>query len=438
MYGELNNREFVERELIALLFARNELIDNLQIKPKYLSNKDYEKILDGMIRCYKEHQVVELTIMCDYDKSFPINEYIDIITNDMYYANAWEQQFKLSQELILKRYKEDIINNITTKLNNKEITYDEFQNKIDKIKEINITGTNSNRMKSVSDIDLTYKEREYIKSGCNLLDSKTKGFALGELSVWSGSNASAKSTYLNQIALMSINQGYKVGIFSGELTDSRLMNWLLLSASGKKGLSHNEEKDYWYVNSFYKERILKWLDGKLYIYDNTKGNDAKDIIASVRNCIEKDGVKVVILDNLMSMNLAKYGDQKFDMQAKLIAELSNMAKELSVHIHFVCHPRKSTAFLRKVDISGSADLTNVADNVFIMHRVNDDFKRLSSETFKWKADSEIYKFSNVIEVCKNREFGVQDLFCGLFFETETKRMLNTREEVLKYGWEYLE
>ena len=140
----------------------------------------------------------------------------------------------------------------------------------------------------------------------------------------------------------------------------------------------------------------------------------------------------------MSMNLAKYGDQKFDMQTKLITELSNIAKDLNIHIHFVCHPRKSTAFLRKIDISGSADLTNIADNVLIMHRVNDDFKRLSSEMFKWKIESQIYQYDNVIEVCKNREYGVQDLFCGMFFETTTKRLLNTREEVIKYDWEYLD
>lgn len=437
MYGRFTEREIVERELIALLFYDNELINNLQIKPKYLSNKVYEKILESMIRCYKEQQTVELTIMCNNAKDFPIDEYIDIITNDMYYTKAFELQFKLAQELILTHYKEDVINNISKKLELKEITYEQFQEKMEKIKEINITGTNTNRMKTIKDIKLTTEEKTYIKSGCNLLDSKTKGFALGELSVWSGSNASAKSTYLNQIALMSINQGYKVGIFSGELTASRLMGWLLLSASGKKGLSHNEEKDYYYVNDFYKKRILNWLDGKLFIYDNSYGNDAKEIVESVKNCIDKNGVKVIILDNLMSMNLAKYGDQKFDMQTKLITELSNIAKDLNVHIHFVCHPRKSTAFLRKIDISGSADLTNIADNVLIMHRVNDDFKRLSSEMFKWKIESQIYQYDNVIEVCKNREYGVQDLFCGMFFETTTKRLLNTREEVIKYDWEYL-
>ena len=292
-------------------------------------------------------------------------------------------------------------------------------------------------MKTIKDIDLTYEEKTFIKSGCNDLDNAIKGFILGELSVWSGSNSSAKSTYLNQVALESIEQGYKVAIFSGELTDKRLMNWIILNACGKNGLIYNKEKGYSFVGNVYKEKILRWLDNKLFIYDNSYGNDAKEIIQSVENCITKNGVKVLILDNLMSMNLSKYGEQKYDVQTKLMTELSELAKRLNVHIHFVCHPRKSTAFLRKIDISGSSDLTNIADNVFIMHRVNKDFQRLTKEMFKWNDDNPIYQFSNVIEICKNREYGIQDAFAGLYFEVETKRLLNKKDEVKKYGWEYM-
>mgnify|MGYP003297768623 CR=1 FL=1 len=61
------------------------------------------------------------------------------------------------------------------------------------------------------------------------------------------------------------------------------------------------------------------------------------------------------------------------------------------------------SFLRKNDISGSADLTNIADNVFIMHRVNNDFKIRTKEMFNWSEDHKIYQYSNILEICKNRE-----------------------------------
>ncbi len=431
-------RTLIERELISLLFRKNELINFLQIKPNYLYSKTNSKILETMIRSYKDTKVVDIAYMVGITPSFPIEEYIDIITNDMYYLNDWERQFKLSQDIILKKFKIDYIKELDKKLSENNISYEDFENKVKKMSLINISDTQNNKIKTINDIDLTYEEKTFIRSGCNDLDNSIKGFILGELSVWSGSNASAKSTYLNQIALESISQNYKVLIFSGELTDKRLINWIVLNACGKNNLVYNSEKNYFYVPNVHKQKIYKWLNDKLFVYDNSYGNDAKEILQSIESCVLRNDIKVVILDNLMSMNLAQYGEQKYDIQTKFMTELSEMAKRLNIHIHFVCHPRKSTAFLRKIDISGSSDLTNIADNVFIMHRVNRDFERQTKEMFKWHDDNPIYQYSNVIEICKNREYGVQDAFAGLYFEIESKRLLNKKGEIKKYGWEYLE
>jgi hypothetical protein len=101
----------------------------------------------------------------------------------------------------------------------------------------------------------------------------------------------------------------------------------------------------------------------------------------------------------------------------------------------VAHPRKSLGFLRTDDISGSGDLTNAVHNVFIVHRVNTDFINKSREMFGWKEDDEVYQASNVIEVCKNRDLGVQDYFVGLNYEIESKRFLNEKFETKHYSWE---
>ena len=46
-----------------------------------------------------------------------------------------------------------------------------------------------------------------------------------------------------------------------------------------------------------------------------------------------------------------------------------------------------------------------------------------------------YDYSNVIEICKNRDLGVMDYFAGLYYEKESKRFKNTPEESRIYGWE---
>ena len=74
-------------------------------------------------------------------------------------------------------------------------------------------------------------------------------------------------------------------------------------------------------------------------------------------------------------------------------------------ILIIAHPRKTTTFLRKTDISGSGDLSNAVDNVFIIHRVNNDFVKHSGEFYGTQKAAEYFTFHNVVEVCKNRDLG---------------------------------
>ena len=388
-----NNREQIEREFIALVLNKNDVINLLQIKPKYFINQELAKILEYSIECFKEHNIVIPTEIGKKHNDFNIDLCINIMLNEIWYQSAWKQQLDYSQESILKYYKEDFIKDMNKKLEQHEMTYEEFTKNIKAIEKITIKNTNNNRMKTIKDIDTQNQEiKTYIKSNSIELDKKIHGFIIGELSVWSGGNASAKSTYLNQLAIESIEQDNNVAIFSGELTDKRLLNWLTMQSAGKKNMSYNHEKDYWFVNSYAKETILKWLNNKLFIYDNDYGNNAHEIIETLKDTITKNNVKVIILDNLMSVDLDSYGDSKYDVQKKFISDLSELAKKYNVHIHFVAHPRKTTTFLRKVDISGTADLTNIADNVFIMHRVNNDFKLRTKEMFKWSESNPIYTY----------------------------------------------
>jgi archaellum biogenesis ATPase FlaH len=236
---------------------------------------------------------------------------------------------------------------------------------------------------------------------------------------------------MNQLALESINQNYNVAIYSGELTSNRLLQWITLQASNSEDVIENKG----FYRPKYKDKILYWLDTRLFIYDNDLGNKKDTLLERIQDIVERKNVKVIIIDNLMSIELSN--QNKYDEQSILIKELSNLAKKLNIHIHFVCHPRKVMTFLRKNDISGTADLTNIADNVFILHRVGDDFKNSIKESKHLKEDNPIFQFTNVIEICKNREYGVQDVFVGMYYEKETKRLLDHENEKRHYGWEQM-
>lgn len=274
-----------------------------------------------------------------------------------------------------------------------------------------------------------------IKTGIRNLDRRIIGLNKGEVSCLSGVNSSGKSSVLSQVSLEAIQEGYRVALFSGELDESRVLNWIQLQASGKQFTMATQYEDFYTVPTDVKGAVNKWLDEKLYIYNNRKGNDIDTILGRMAECISKNKVDLMILDNLMAMDLSLITGDKYEKQSSLIKRIKVFARENDVHVVLVAHPRKTIGFLRKEDISGTADITNVVDNVFIVHRVNTDFVRLSGAMFGWKEGYELYNYSNVIEVCKNRDLGIQDLFVGMHYEVESKRFLNEKYEVRHYGWE---
>ena len=274
-----------------------------------------------------------------------------------------------------------------------------------------------------------------IRTGIRDLDKKIIGLNKGEVTCLSGVNSSGKSSLLSQISLEVIQKGYRVALFSGELEENRVLNWIQLQAAGKQYTRPTQYEGFYTVDEEAKKYINKWLDDKLYIYNNRKGPDVETILKSVEDCIRQNKVDFIILDNLMSMDLGEFKGEKNDKQSLFIKKAMAFARNNDVHVVLVAHPRKTIGFLRKEDIAGTADLTNAVDNVLIVHRVNTDFKRLSAEMFKWGKEDEIYTYSNVVEVCKNRDLGVQDQFIGLYYEVESKRFLNERHEVRHYGFE---
>lgn len=288
-------------------------------------------------------------------------------------------------------------------------------------------------MSDIKKIDLS--ALKHVKTGFNELDRFIIGLYDSEVSLLSGSNSSGKSSWLNTLLLNVVNQGEKCALWSGELRSDILKSWLQMVAAGKNHLRLSQYGDgKYYVPNTVGEKIDKWLDGKFFLYNNDYGCQWEQIFHDMKE-LSGIGVKVFALDNLFSMNIDLLEGDKNNQQKSVILQLKDFAKKEQVHIILVVHPRKVTTFLRKNDISGTSDLTNAADNVFIIHRVNRDFFRTGAEFF---GQSEIQKFQgygNVIEVAKNRMYGVVDTMIGLHYEIESRRFKNSDMENIEYGWE---
>lgn len=299
--------------------------------------------------------------------------------------------------------------------------------------------TKGEKFLEMSDIhDIDRSSLVYMRSHFEELDKKIIGFMKGELSIWTGNSSSGKSTVLGQVGLTAINDGYKVLMYSGELTPNRVKNWMHLQGAGRQFTQSTDYENMYYVPKRFSKLIDQWMDGNFFLYNNDYGSEYTQLLADIRERLSKGDVDTIILDNIMTLELDELGKDMNGQQTSAVKALSAMAKEFDVHIHVVAHPKKSKALLRPDDISGTGNIRNLADNVFIVHRVNNDFIRQSNEYFGEAVASHYHSYNNVIEVAKNRDLGVQDYMVGLYFEIESKRMLNEPFDNFVYGWQDLD
>jgi hypothetical protein len=171
------------------------------------------------------------------------------------------------------------------------------------------------------------------------------------------------------------------------------------------------------------------------LYNNSYGSKWEQLFSDVKDVVENEGVHLVVLDNLAALNIDGYDGEKYSKQTKFILDLKDYAKQTNIHCILVAHPRKENYFLRKESISGTADLTNIADNLFLIHRVGKDFEKRAGEFFGEDKVQPYLEFSNVLEVAKNRQMGICDHLVGMYYELESRRLKNHIAEHIVYGWQ---
>lgn len=189
-------------------------------------------------------------------------------------------------------------------------------------------------------------------------------FRPGELTVWTGFNGHGKSLLLSQVQLGLMSQGQRFVIFSGEMTPEYLLKRMVKQATGL------DRPSIEYIGA-----VGEWLRDRCFIFNQTGSATVKRLLEVFSYARKRYGVTHVVIDSLMMTDVPEDGPGSMTAQKEAIRSLCDFAKRTGVHVHLVAHPRKAkdeSAGPGKMDVAGSAKITDGADNVFTVWRAQKD------------------------------------------------------------------
>jgi len=178
---------------------------------------------------------------------------------------------------------------------------------------------------------------------------------MGETTVVTGFSGHGKSAWLNQV-ILHLMKKEKTMIASFEMLPKATLG-RMCQQTGEPMPSDE------YILDF-----LNKLESNLYLYDPEGSTSTKKVLEVIYYCAEKLDVKIMVIDSLMKCGV---NEDDLNRQKKFLDDLAVAARDLNIHLFIVAHSRKTSSdyeHATKLDVAGSANITNLVDNVLSVHR----------------------------------------------------------------------
>lgn len=251
---------------------------------------------------------------------------------------------------------------------------------------------------------------------------------LGQTILVSGREGTGKSTLLSQISLNAVAAGWKTMMYSGEMPAHRVKQWLFNQAAQNHRFVTVTELKYGrqshYPRADMVPYIEKWLNNGFVLFDNSQLSidDPPKILDIMERFITRYGVKVLIIDNLLTSDFRRYGPSGNEnaQETEFLKAVVALAMRMNVLIYVVAHPRKkgagSSASIDADEIGGSGNKKNLVQTVIFLHRDDED------DTVSYAS------------ILKNREFGTKGAV-PLIFDPRTKQYVCQQKGAAQpYPW----
>lgn len=384
-----DNREEIENEFMALLLNRNELFDTTQIRPQYLHNPKNAKIFEYCKECYEEHKVVNPVKIVEKHKDIDLIKMSELLTDTFYYENAWKEQLKLSEESIVKFYKEDIVNAMNRKLERKEIGYDLFMQRMKELDDIQLVKDSEtlNREEIESNIsnDKVKIEFNNFKRLNNYLSLNQQDFL-----VIGAATGTGKSGFMLNL-MNDLMDRYQCIYFNIEMSKSTIYK-RLISIRANIQIKDIEEPKSEYQRGLIDTAIDEIEKSKIIIEHST--NDIKQIKNILTKYKSKDKHTVIFVDH---MGLLSIDNKKslYEQTTAVAKELRQMCLEYDCTIISASQLNRENYKSEKASIymlKDSGELENSASRIILLYKKDKDDKNSNM----------------IVDLAKNRD-GRQDV-----------------------------
>lgn len=298
---------------------------------------------------------------------------------------------------------------------------------------------------------------ESVSCGDPRLDYIMNGWRFNELTILTAESGVGKSTMLCNLTADLLHEGERVFLYSGELSDQATKSWQYQILGGADSCDFFDNRfrvgeKIPVLKPEIEKKIDGWVENRLFLYEGGIA-DGFELVKKMELYHKRYGIRFFFIDNLTVLNLGN--GSKYDGQSEFSKVLADFIRTNQVHVILVAHPKKamekeSNEYIKKdgsikeprrlnrYDVSGSADITNLAHNVLIMQRCNRNWKAwLKQESENNRMYMDFEEASTVMFLDKNRMGGTISEDVIFRFDVDTKRFygLNDEDKVnKKYGW----
>lgn len=246
------------------------------------------------------------------------------------------------------------------------------------------------------------------------------------------SGNSGKSSIANISCLISpIENGYKTFVYSGELDNGQLSDWICSPLAGREHTlmweNANSDRPSYSVSNQALKCIKEYYRTKIILYDDEDGLDTsgETVLEEMKNAYRRFGCRVFLIDNLMTLSFEQVDeDSRWETQKKFIKKLMGFTKKYSVCVNLIVHPKKPAtgagAEHSVYDLHGASEIGNLCHRLIWVDRLKDDEAGYNTR----------------VSIVKDRPSQAAGKECKLYYDYATRRIYSDLSERDKpYSWE---